>query len=460
MDRAAMTIYTQVRTGHSNLEEFPATFGQSLGVAAEEAITFSPSDSIRRMLELRQADDGEPISIGADTGEEPWRAPPTPMVPAESARQKIKDAGLDLTVPDTGIRGGVLDILMERKRDEKRRQDIMNRAPSGVLPTAGRFGVAVAASMLDPLNVASAFIPVVSAARYTAALGRATSALGRAGTRARVGAVEGAVGAAVVEPIVIAATSQEQADYDLFDSLLNIGLGTALGGGLHVGFGAASDALSRGQHWSQARASEPLPQILERVEPEVREAALRTAVAQTMEGRAVNVEPVISYSPAVRIDGKIYTGGSHVDAIDRAALRLDTTVDELISRVGGEQSAFNELDGFVGPDGFVSRADAYARISAQETARKLTEPESIRTADIESSRAADERIKEMPDDSDMPEATLTEAVEDAQVLARSLGDEELVTRELADFDELSKTADAYGKAVRAAGACQLRRGAA
>src|SRR5687767_1351682 len=44
-----------------------------------------------------------------------------PLLPAESARQKLKDAGLenDLKVSDAGITQAALDTLMFRKRIEK-----------------------------------------------------------------------------------------------------------------------------------------------------------------------------------------------------------------------------------------------------------------------------------------------------------------------------------------------------
>ena len=84
--------------------------------------------------------------------------------------------------------------------------------------------------------------------------------------------------------------------------------------------------------------------------------------------------------------------------------------------------------------------------------------ENQRLADFDASRTADERLKQAPDDDNMPEVTLNEAMEDVEVVARGLGDEDLVSRELKPFDELADTADAYGKAVRAAASCRLRRG--
>src|SRR5690606_9225885 len=81
--------------------------------------------------------------------------------------------------------------------------------------------------------------------RYAAMLGRAATPLARAGVRAGVGAVEGAVGAAIIEPLPLIAAQMDQTEYGLSDSLANIALGGLLGGGLHTVGGAVSDALRR-----------------------------------------------------------------------------------------------------------------------------------------------------------------------------------------------------------------------
>jgi type II secretory pathway component PulM len=135
-----------------------------------------------------------------------------------------------------------LSILAERKQKELKREAILSRADTGLAPTAGRLGLSLVTSLMDPLTVASAFIPVVGEARYGALLANAgQSVLRRAAVRAGVGVVEGAVGAAITEPIVYAAKRQEQADYTLSDSLLNIGVGGLFGGGLHAVGGALVD---------------------------------------------------------------------------------------------------------------------------------------------------------------------------------------------------------------------------
>lgn len=328
-----MTLYTRARTRESYLEEIEAPLLSVLGVSAQEALLYSPVSSIGRFVELSNEMDGEPVGIGGfDEGFGERRAT-SPMVSAADARKRIADEGLDLAVPDAGIRQGALDVLIARKKDERRRQDILSRAPGGFFPTAATFGVGVAASLLDPINVGVSFLPVIGPARYAMMLERAGSTIGRMGVRAGVGALEGAAGAALVEPIVLAAATQEQADYGLVDTLFNIALGTALGGGLHVGAGAIGDALSRGRPWQTARAVEPLPRVLEGVEPSTREALLRTSVAQAVSGRVVDVEPLIRLPHTMERLSELQLDQFRRDARVRAA-----RAEESMTRLAGEEA--------------------------------------------------------------------------------------------------------------------------
>lgn len=267
-------------------QELDAPMEDVLGATAEQALTESPVNSILRFSELANA------NVSQD------------RLDAVAARQRLKDAGLEgrLTIPDAGIATPALDILMDRKKEEIRRQDILSRAPRGFAPGAQQFGIALAASALDPVNLGLAFVPVVGEARYLRYLANARGIFGRTAVRAGVGAAEGAVGAAIAEPLIYAAKSQEQADYDMQDSLLNIAFGTVFGGGLHVLGGLASDA---------GKALSPVKVARERIEPTIkfdadspaarvdamplpeREVAMRTAVSQAMTGKAVDVDSIV-----------------------------------------------------------------------------------------------------------------------------------------------------------------------
>ncbi|WP_280041940.1 hypothetical protein [Pseudomonas sp. Hg5Tf] len=228
------------------LLDVPSDSGDVFGSAFDEAFSTNPSTSAYRLEQLAQEQEGRAVVMGPESYFAPNAgrlAPDTPLIAADQARNQVADAGLDIKIPDQGIRQGALEILMQRHREQLARQQIMVRANGGSMPT--QIAASLAASLLDPLNIASAFVPVFGEARYASMLARATTPLGRAGVRAGVGATEGSVGAAILEPLPLLAAQADQTEYGLSDSLANIALGGVLGGGLHSVGGAVSDALRR-----------------------------------------------------------------------------------------------------------------------------------------------------------------------------------------------------------------------
>jgi len=228
------------------LLDVPADSGDVFGAAFDEAFSTNPSTSAFRLEELNQQELGRAVVAGPESYLAPNAGrlePETPLIGAEQARDQVAGAGLDIKIPDQGIRQGALDILMQRHQEQLARQQIMARANGGSLPA--KIAGSLAASLLDPLNIASAFVPVVGEARYARLLAGATTPLGRAAVRGGAGALEGSVGAAILEPLPLLAAQQDQTEYGLSDSLANIALGGVLGGGLHSVGGAVSDALRR-----------------------------------------------------------------------------------------------------------------------------------------------------------------------------------------------------------------------
>lgn len=241
-----MPIYTDgliVRRDRNLLDDVVTGQGDAAEAAFDQAWFENPLSSVRRIQELGEASQGAVIRPGGTmmgrTRETLRAEPETPLLSAEDARARVKESGLDLTVDDAGIREGALDILIERKRAETERQFVLDNAPASTVPLQLLAGFA--ASAVDPINLASAFIPIVGEARYASMLARAGSRAARFGVRARVGALEGAAGAALLEPLTLYASAQDQSDYDITDSLLNVAFGTVLGGGLHGVGGLVSD---------------------------------------------------------------------------------------------------------------------------------------------------------------------------------------------------------------------------
>ena len=171
--------------------------------------------------------------------------------------------------------------IIDLKREELARQTIIANAEQGVMTTAATLGAGLFVSLLDPLNVATAFVPAVAPARYAAMLSQRASRLGRFAVRSRVGALEGAVGAALVEPAVLATALDRQADYDLYDSFANLAFGAALGGGLHGVGGYFKDVLK------PSITAQHVIQAIDHASPEARSAAFRASIGQVAAGRQV-----------------------------------------------------------------------------------------------------------------------------------------------------------------------------
>lgn len=236
-----------------------------------------------------------------------------PMLQADVARQKLKDAGLDndLKVSDGGITQAALDTLMFRKRIEKRRQETFARAEGGLAQGAARLGLSLATTLVDPISAGLNFVPIVGQVRYAKLLAQAGSLAGRVGVRAGVGAVEGVAGAAIAEPFIYGMRTQEQADYDSADSLLNVAFGGVIGSGLHVGVGTSGELLNgviaerRIPRAKDLPASERIVEtrlakvIAKDVEGSIREYA---GIAGSDGGRILNTDLARELSPEYRAD--------------------------------------------------------------------------------------------------------------------------------------------------------------
>lgn len=160
--------------------------------------------------------------------------PPTPkeleIISAEQLTAEYSKYGLQF---DTPMTRGAADALAEGKRRELVRQSLVQRSPSGVGTLAAQFSTALLRSALDPIELAAAFFPVVSAARMAAL----TARFGPVGGRAAAGAIEGTVGNILLEPAYFGLSRSLQRDYTMSDSLVNVLLGTVLGGTLGAGAG-------------------------------------------------------------------------------------------------------------------------------------------------------------------------------------------------------------------------------
>lgn len=202
----------------SGYDQYVVTLGDVLGATAEETWARNPLSSTADLIALKAAEKNDNSLL----------------IPKEDLNKEYADLGLSFEEDEYQ---SVVDIMVQEKEAELERQSIMARGPQGLGVGIAKFGVGLGVSMLDPINVASAFIPVVGQAR----MAQMVAQQGFTKARFARGVKEGAVGATVVEPVVAWAANELQADYGLVDSFLNITFGSILGGGLHVGAGKLKD---------------------------------------------------------------------------------------------------------------------------------------------------------------------------------------------------------------------------
>jgi len=187
-----------------------ATVGlwDAVKTSSAQAWDFNPSSSLFRTFEMQDA-----MSVSDK------------VIPKAELNAKYAHLGLFF---DKDTREGVVDYIVDRKNIELKRQQILSRGPQSLAAKSVYLGAGLVTSFADPINIASAFIPVVREARFASLVAR----LGATRARLSKGFIEGAVGNALVEPIVYAQAKKEQSDYGAMDAFLNIGFGSILGGGL------------------------------------------------------------------------------------------------------------------------------------------------------------------------------------------------------------------------------------
>lgn len=202
-------------------DQYQQTTWDVTKAAAKEAWEFNPAQAINKYFDMQFARAKE-----KELDQEP--------IPKDELNKQYADLGLHF---DEDEYGSVVDIIVAEKQEERKRQSIMQRGPKTAGAMAAKLGAGLVTSVADPVNLMAAFIPVFGQARFAALAGR----IGFGKARFVRGTVEGATGAALVEPIVYNIAQELQADYTLADSFLNVTFGGLIGGGLHVGVGKLKD---------------------------------------------------------------------------------------------------------------------------------------------------------------------------------------------------------------------------
>ena len=299
---------TAQETGY---DQYKTNLFETLGAVAKDNWNYNPVISLMTYGDVLEA-------------ERESRALDIEPVDRNVLNERYKDLGLYFERDEYQ---SVVDVMVRQKELELERQSIIQRGPKGSWnPLSGGFYVGAAklatgigVSFLDPINIGVSFIPVfgqTNFARVAAATSFRTARLAR-------GAVEGAVGATLVEPIIYGVAQRVKADYDLVDSFMNIGFGSVIGGGLHVGAGKLKDMktardfeariLANRENLSTVEGGDPeinfykeyypadseLMMRLEQTDPELRKRLLAKAIGDQQLDEPVNVTDIANADPVM-----------------------------------------------------------------------------------------------------------------------------------------------------------------
>lgn len=265
-------------TQQYTLQEFEPTSTQKLGAAIREAWLESYGPTLSDWYEARS--DDEPKLSGGEVS------------------SMVKEWG----VPFAGSRDdGVysrrqMETLLNRQRELMAIRDVRERTPWSLgspLRGLAMFG----AGIVDPLNLATAFVPwtrMIPAMSGMRAAAYSDSLAVRTGSRAVIGGTDAGISTMALEPFYASMRRDLGDDYTAVDSLINIAFGTAFGAGVHTLGGAAGDLIRRSR---TGRAAPIMPDDLR---------AMRENITRDIDGvepiaradvepqaRAARVEPVI-----------------------------------------------------------------------------------------------------------------------------------------------------------------------
>lgn len=304
----------------------PSTTGQVLGATIAGAFADSPTVGLVRNLAASGAEYGV---VDPETGEQV--APPEASVPKD---QLNKDYGIPGVLSfDHDMPASVAQSLNEHHMAEIQRADILQRNQGGLLSGgAARFATSTAVGLLDPLNLAAAFVPGVPEARIAGLLGdEALGAGGRAAVRALSGATQGVAGQAALLPLQYGLAKSQQDDWDMGTALSSLAFGAASGGLLHAGIGAFADRGGQLPAWSKI-AQQP---------PELQDAMFRGGMAALSEDRPIDVAGAVDVHDALSSAQELQGWASQQDRITQD---FETGENQNAAAAQGIQGRQDQLD--------------------------------------------------------------------------------------------------------------------
>jgi len=227
-----MPLYTTPNArAPRNIDEYPASLGSALSASFFGTIDDRIGEYVDSLNHPFMQDAMRYVAF-AETGILQPRPQRKDIVSKDEANQEGQQYGLKYHFDTTKA---ILDHDIARERERIAREELIKRGPSGGWAQGAYMVTPFVAGMIDPINIASSFIPVAGpAARIAGISEKALTASLR--NRVLAASFEGAVGNLVTEPVEWAMLSAQHRDYTLGQTMNNFVLGGLMGGtfrGLH-----------------------------------------------------------------------------------------------------------------------------------------------------------------------------------------------------------------------------------
>lgn len=243
---------------------------------------------------------GQAIARRAIAGNAGPGAPASPVLSAEDAQKQFGIPGPNGLTFKSPVPLDVARDLNQTAQNRLALADARARRPSGTWNAIAGLGANFVANAIDPLNIAAAFLPVVGEGRYAAWMAEAGDSIAaRAAIRVGVGAAQGGAGQLPLSAMRYGLSRADQSDYTAGDVLGDVAMGALLGGVLHAGIGLSGDVARRFRGSAAGAVVD--------AQPEAGAAAARTAIAQLVDGREVDVSPVIDSAVLSRANDDLNT---------------------------------------------------------------------------------------------------------------------------------------------------------
>ena len=255
----------------------------------------------------------------------------------EQAEARASEEGIVIkNIPEEGLTEEGYKVLSSRQQKLQDNAAILSDADAGFFRQAIPSFIA---GMASPTNIAVdiAAGAILGKAFKIGKMASEASKLSRVMRNAKLGALEGGIGAAAIEPVVHHLANELGDDYDIYDSFENIAFGSVLGGGIRMGAGALGDAYAKYKNAGKAPDTpfnkQGLPEeVLDNVEPQGRNAKSFEAAPRKTQFEYQD----LAFKQALN-DSDIDLSSIRNKEVAQAYVELDQ-IDQKIDRIKNDQT--------------------------------------------------------------------------------------------------------------------------